>query len=170
MAEKKCKEKNNENALVPCGARAFLDSVSTRQRISEDPDFGCGKGKNDEEERYHRKCSDVPPGGCFAGLLVGVKASCFIDIRRRGRDEEDRDIDPIGGFADRSVICVKENGDQREPKKDAAKLNAPKIIAIPKKEALRDGVEKHRPKEELHMLPSGFIDAGKRRDPYSFVK
>ena len=136
-----------KNAPVPKWSEGvLLDPIFTCQRISEDPDFGCGKGENDEEERYHRKCSDVPPGGCFAGLLVGVKASCFIDIRRRGRDEKDRDIDPIGGFADRSVIRVKENGDQREPKKDAAKLNAPKIIAIPKEKALHQSKNNHWPK------------------------
>ena len=147
-----------------------LYAVFPCQRISEDADLGGGKGEDDEEERYHRKHGDALPGWGFAGLVIGVKASRFINIRRGSGDEEDRDIDPIGRFADHTVIGVKEKRDQRKPQEDAAQFDAPKILAVPKKEALHDSIEKHRPKKELHMLPCGFVDARKRRDPYRLVK
>lgn len=92
-------------------------------------------------------------------------APCFIDIRHSSRNKKDRDIDPIGRFSYHAIVGVKENGDQHKSEEDSAELDAPKIFAIPEKEALHDGIDKHRPKEELHMLPSGFVDTRKRRDP-----
>ena len=96
-----------------------------------------------------------------------VKQAGFRDIRDRRRDEEDRDIDPVGRFSDGAVIGVKQDGDQGESEEDAAKLDAPKVRAVSEEKAFDDGKKERRPKEKLHMLPGRFVNSGKRRDPNS---
>ena len=81
--------------------------------------------------------------------------------------KEDTDIEPIGRFADGTVIGVKQHGNQRKPQKHAAQLDAPKIRALPKEQALHQREYKHRPEQQLHVLPGRFIDPRKRCDPHS---
>lgn len=97
--------------LIP--HRLILYSVSSCQRVLEYSKLRGQKGKYNEEQGDRPDSRDSEPWGS-AGRFAKVEQPCLVDIRRRGRNEENGDVQPIGGSADHTVIGVKENGDQRK--------------------------------------------------------
>ena len=99
-----------------------------------------------------------------------MKLSCFIDIDNCGGDKEDRNVDPVGRSSDDPVIGVENDGNQDKSQEDPLELHAPKTREAPEEKALKDSIENHWPKEQLHMLKGRFIHARKRRDPCSLAE
>ena len=149
--------------LIP--HRLILYPVRTCQGVPEDIEFGGIEGENDEHGGDHREKSDRDPWISAYGFAVFILPR-LVEIRHCGGHEEDRDVDPIGRASDDTVIGIKENGYQREPEQDALQLHAPEFLKILKEKALHDGEDKHREKEQLHMLPRRFVHARDRRDPF----
>ena len=86
-----------------------------------------------------------------------VEFSRFAEIGNCGGNEENGDVDPVGRFADHSVVGIEDDGDKDDPKQNPAELDTPKIIPVTEEYALHNGKKKRRPKEELHVLPRGFV-------------
>ena len=51
--------------------------------------------------------------------LFGMKEARFIDICNCGRNKENSNIDPIGGFSNYAVIGVKQDRDQAKSQKNS---------------------------------------------------
>ena len=146
-----------------------LYPISPRQRILEDVDFGGEKGEKRKTEGNCYKEDD----SCFWEFTRNaffLKEFCFIEIGDGGGDEKDGNVDPIGGFSDDAVVGIKDHGNQKNAKQDPAQLDAPKIFAVTEEKALHNGKHKHRPEQQLHMLPRGFIYSRKGSDPQSSPK
>ena len=147
------------------GRRGY--AVTARQGIPENADLRREKREQYKEQRDRKK----RPKRAFrrsTRRFFAVKASRFIDICDSGGNEEDNNIDPVGRFADDTVVRIEKDRDQNEAEKDAPQLDTPEILAVAEEKALRERIEKHRKKEKLHMLPGGFVDSRKGGDPYSF--
>ena len=140
------------------------DSVSARQRIPEYPHLRRAEGEYRKQYRDHAKEKQRPfcPS---ASHRPAVEQSRLVYIRGRCRQEENPDVEPVGGRADHAVVRVKEYGNQDKSEKDPPQLNAPKISPLTEEYALHQSVEKHWPEEQLHVLPRGFIYSGKGGDP-----
>ena len=65
-----------------------------------------------------------------AGGVIFIELFGFIKIRNCRRNKEDSDVQPVGRFADGTVVGIKNDGDQDLPKKNAPKFDAPEICAI----------------------------------------
>ena len=78
---------------------------------------------------------------------MSIERPCFVDIRNCGGNEEDGDIDPIGGFSYNTVIGIEYDGNQHKTKDDFSQLHTPKIFSVFEEKALDDGKDKHWPKE-----------------------
>ena len=154
----------NKTPSLHAGARVFSYPVTPRQGIPKDPDLGGEEGKHHEQRRDHAK-SGNSPFRAITGDASLLKEPCLVQVRHGGRDKEKGDVEPIGGPADDPVIGVEKDGDQDKPQEDPAELHAPKIPSVTEEEALRDGIEEHRPEKELHMLPGGFVHPRKGGDP-----
>lgn len=76
-----------------------------------------------------------------------VELSRFVEIGNSRREKENGDVDPVGRFADHTVIGVEQDRDQKLAEKDPTELYTPKIFAIAKEKALYNGKDQHRPKE-----------------------
>ena len=129
-----------------------LYTVSTGQWIFKDSDFRRSEGKDDKEQGNRAKRTESH----FRGLtrhFVGVQEPCFVEICDRGGNKENGDVDPVGRLADHTVVGVEDDGDQNKPTKNSAKLYAPKILSVFKKEALYYRKNEGGPKEKLYVLP-----------------
>lgn len=142
----------------------LCDAVSAGQRILEDAELGCGEGEECEEERDPAEKGEGKLGR-VAYSHAAVELPRFVEVGDRRRDKEDRDVDPVGRTTDHSVVGVEQHGDQRETEKRALQLDAPEVIPLPKEKALHHSEKKHRPEQELHMLPCGLIHTRKGCDP-----
>jgi len=125
---------------------------------------GRQEGEKDEQRGEHRERHERSRRG-FAAHALRVKEPCLVDIGDGGAHKENGDIEPIGRRADDAVVEIKEQGNEKKPRQDAAPLDAPEVLAVAEKEALHGGKEQHRPKEQLHVLPRRFVHARKRCDP-----
>ena len=137
--------------------------------IAEDAECGGLKGEENEQGGDCEKQGDGDFRIFAIGGTVG-KRTPFINIGDGCRDEENRDVDPVRRFSDRTVIGVEDNGYGGEPEQNTFELDAPKVRAVAKEKALQDAKEEHRPKEQLHMLPSRFVYTRKRRNPPSLFR
>ncbi len=147
----------------------FLYSVVSCQGVFENPDFGSEKGEHNKANCNGTKASDCQ-FGAFAGYTLFFKESRFRDIRNRRRNKKDGNVDPIGGFANGTVVGVKKNRNQTKSQKNPTQLYAPKIGSLFKEKGLRDSEKKHRPKEQFHVFPSGFVHAREGCNPHRFPK
>ncbi len=122
--------------------RRFLYSVSPGQRVLEDAELGCSKRKYHEQNCDHAKHGNSELGR-FASRRFAAKLPRFVDIRNSRRDEENSNIDPVGGMTDHAVVGVENNGNQYKSKKNTFQLDAPKFLSLLKEKALNDGVDEH---------------------------
>ena len=143
---------------------SLLYAVGSRQGVLKQPYVRREEGKEDEAEG-----EDGQHGGGLSSGAGGQPSRqqepCFIEIGKGGGQKKDGDIEPIGGFAHGAVVGIKENGDQRKPQEDPPHLDTGKIGAVRKTSDLYDGNDQHGPKQELHMLPGGFVDSREGGDP-----
>ena len=79
-------------------------------------------------------------------------------------DIEDGDVEPVWRLAEHTVIGVKQHRDQDEPQQNLHQFDAPVVFLILKKQSLKQCKEKQGPKQQLHMLPGGFVNPGKGRN------
>ena len=149
--------------------RLILYSISPCQRIFENFELGRPEGKHNEEQGNGAKRYNSPFWR-LANQFVFVQQPSLVKIRDCGRNKENGDVEPIGSLADHSVIGVKENRNQDDPKKNSTKLDTPKILAITEEKALYNSKNKHRHKEKLHVLPRRFVHARNWSDPRSLSK
>ena len=89
--------------------KIFLNAVCPRQRILENSDFWSEKGEQNEK-RGERAQGDDGDRRRTAGERFGGKQIAFVEIGDGGGDEENGDVDPIGGFADDAVVGVEKHG------------------------------------------------------------
>ena len=118
------------------------------------------KPPSSSKQSDHTKYSEREPWR--EARLFSFKKSCLVKICDRGREEKDGDVQPIGGGAYHSVVGVEQHGNKSKTQEDPPQLHAPKILAVAEEKALHHGVEKQRPKQELHMLPGGFVYPGEQ--------
>ena len=149
--------------------KSCLYPIFFRQRITEDAEIGRREGDYKEEKRERHQCrkselSPISPHPCVA------KQAVFVKIGAGGGDEENGNIHPIGRFADDPVVGVEKDRNECKPKQNAAQLHAPKIAAVAEEKPLHARKEKHRQKEQLHMLPSRLIHPRKGRNPLRLAK
>ena len=119
----------NESVGQSFKTRSAVYAVGPRQRISKDANLGGQEGEEHKEqsdgaEDGKRRLGRVAGGRSFFEL------PCFVEVRHRRRDEENGDIDPVGGFSDDTVVGVKENGDQPKTKQRSLQLHTPKVLLI----------------------------------------
>ena len=120
--------------------------------VAED---GEVRGIEGEEYEGEGKREEGEVGEARIGAVGWGAEELFreIEVGDGGADEENCDVNPIGGLADRAVVGVEENGNQGETEKNRPECDERKIRAVAKEARGDEGEEKHRPKEELHMLP-----------------
>ena len=116
----------------------FLYSVGAAQRISKKSEVGGHEREENKQNGEYTKQSDRKLLA-FASHRFVVELSGLIDICNGGANKENRNVEPIGRFADRTVIGVENNRDQYKPQKDTAKLDAPKILSVSEEKALYNG-------------------------------
>ena len=130
----------------------FLYSVRSRKRILENAYLGRYERKNYKEQGDHAERTYSNPWMAADSAFV-IESARFENKRNCRRYEEDRNIYIVGRRTDNAVVGVKQNGNKREPEQYSSELYAPKILAVVKEKALRNGKEKHWEKQKLHMLP-----------------
>ena len=109
--------------------RFILYSIASCERVTEDAQLGGGEGEYDKKGGDHCKGYDRRFRGA-TGRFIFVELFGFIEVCYCRGNEEDCDIQPIGGFAYSAVVGIKENWNEREPQKCSAELDAPKIFEI----------------------------------------
>ena len=116
----------------------LLPSVGSCNRVGKNTDGGRFERKEYKEQGNDAECCESP-FFCPAGRVSSTVGLCLVPICNRRRNEENDDVDPIGRFADDTVVGVKENWDQCQPQKNAAQLDAPKIRAVTKEKGFYNG-------------------------------
>ena len=154
------KKKADENGLIGL----LLNAVTPRQGIAEQPKLGRLKGEHRKKQSQKAKHCHRRPRPSTRGIAPPEEAP-LVKVDRRRRDEKDRDVEPIGGFADNAVVGIEDHGNEQEPKQDPTQLDAREILAVAEERALHRRKQQHRPEKELHMLKGRFVHAGKRSDP-----
>ena len=122
-----------------------LYTVCPCQGISENADLRRHKGEYREKNGNCRK-RDKGAFWMLADFWI-VELPCFIEIRRGGGNEENGDVDPIGGLADHAVVGVKKDGNQADSCEYSAEFHTPKIPTVAEEKALHDAIKEHWPKE-----------------------
>ena len=97
----------------------FLYSVAARDRIAENSELGRAEGEDNKCKRDQTKDPERKPRGT-GSTTVGCELTRFKDIRDRRRDEEDRNIYPVGRAADNTVVGVKDHRDQQKSEQDSS--------------------------------------------------
>ena len=83
----------------------LLYAVGVSQRVKENVYFRCFEGEGDKEQgNYAKDCKRQPLRA--AKHFPRVEHTCLIDIRNRRTDKENYDIEPVGRFAECSVVGV----------------------------------------------------------------
>ena len=77
-------------------------------------------------------------------------------------DIKDGDIDPIRGFAEYTIVGVKQYRDQHQAQQNLRQFDTPVVFLISEEQTLNQRKEKQGSEQQLHMLPGGFVDPGKR--------
>ena len=89
----------------------ILYSVRSTQRILKNAKHGGGKGKynkqDSENTKQEKRKTRVCTGCCFV-----IESMGFIKIGDCGGDEENGDVDPIGGLTNDTVVSVEKRWDQ----------------------------------------------------------
>ena len=96
---------------------------------------------------------------CFTVWFIGFQKPRFECKGQRGSYEENRDIKPVGTFAESAVYCIEQGRDKGKAEKDSDKLYAPEVFIGLEKEGLEDSEPKERKVEKFHMLEGGFVNA-----------
>ena len=96
--------------------------------------------------------------------LIISECPPFKEKDQQSGDIEDGDVDPVWGFSEHTVVSVKQYRDQHQSQQDFRKLDTPVVFPILEKQSLNKRKEKQGPKQQLHMLPGGFIYPGEGRN------
>ena len=110
----------------------------SRQWIYENAEAWSAKCEENEKQGNHAKHGDRRPWRAASEAFFLQEAQ-FVKICDHGRDKEDGDVEPIGGFADSAVVGIKKDGNQNLPKKDGSQSDAGKVPPILKEKALHEG-------------------------------
>ena len=149
--------------------RLRLYAEAAVDRIPDYADLRRAEGEKDEQQRKDPK-ENLRYFGRAAAQCLGVKTSRFVQVCSGGGNEKYSDIDPVRRAADHAVVGVKKDGNEGKSQKDATQLDPPKILVLAKENGLYYSEKQHWPEEQLHVLPGGFVDAGKGRDEGGFVR
>ena len=96
----------------------LYDAVRACEGVLKDAKGGGAEGEEDEGDSEQAKGCEGKLGA-VAGRCVFEKPFRFKEVGDGCREEEDRDVDPIGGFADHTVIGIESGRNDGKAEQDA---------------------------------------------------
>ncbi len=141
-----------------CSRYFLLSADFSADRVAKQRKARREKGK-EHEEKADQKKNDPREPFTAKGHGVPLEQSRFKKKDQGGRQKKDQDIKPIRCFPERAVCGIEQNGNEDKPRHRSRKLDPSKALFFAKSDRFRHGEEKKREKEQLHVLPGGFVHA-----------